>query len=476
MRAISRLVLVAALILGLSPVTASAQRWTADFGVNGGWAWYSNMVRDGDAGTFNNLRFDNGWITGAQLTVNPWERLGLRANMSYAERPIVSDQGDLFGIGTTGQNVSTTTFNLWSGSIDALIRFRAPNETWQGSEVLPYLALGGGLKWINPAGDRYVCRDQTVNPAVQLECEPVRLGAAVTNGTTENNVVAIAEESTFMGLAGLGADVRLSPRVGLRFEGTARFYRPEIYRAQWTTGTAPGNDGQLGVLALPAGTETAGRWVTELAATGGLHFMFGLRQPPPVAVAPLPPAPPPPPPPPAPEAPREDAVMICVIDPTAMGGVRMQAATFRHAQGDTVVMVDGQARALRQAVGQGVMTARDAGWYVRGEPLALTIGRETVRWLPYQTAVQIQPERIVYIGNVQGYPVYADRDEIADVLPALQTARGTRTDAELGTLLAGVDTRTRDVVQRAAFLYVPLDPVGCVFQPVQRVDDVRKGK
>jgi hypothetical protein len=462
MRAISRLVLVAALIAGLSPATASAQRWTADFGVNGGWSFYNNMVEEANLGTAESIRFRHGWLTGAQLTVNPWERLGLRANLSYTDRPIERDGNDILGLGTGGGEILVPHVNLWSGSIDALVRFRAPNETWQGPETLPYLALGFGRKWVNPAGDTHVCVDNTASPAEQWECAPI----ATTAQAGQVNL-AVGERSTWMGLAGLGADFRMSPRVGLRLEGTGRFYRPEIYAANFGTGNQ---------LNLPQGNERVSRMVTELSLTAGLHFMMGLQAPPPVAVAPLPPAPPPPPPPPAPEPPREDAITVCVIDPTATGGIRMQTATFRHAQGDTIVMVDGQARPIRQAVGTGVMTARDAGWYVRGEPLTLTVGRESIGFLPYQTAMQIDPARIVYVGNVQGYPVYADRDEIADVLPALQTARGTRTDAELGTLLAGVDARTRDVVQRATFMYVPLDPYGCVFQPVQRVEDVRKGK
>jgi hypothetical protein len=463
MRAISRLVLVAALIVGLTPATASAQRWTADFGVNGGWSWYSNMIDEGEAGVANDLRFGSGWLTGAQLTVYPWSRLGVRANMTYTERPIVSGGNQVIGVGVGGGNVEMGNINLWSGSVDALFRFRRPNETWQGAETIPYLAFGVGGKWVNPAGDQFVCVDRVNTPNQQWECAPLRV-----QGMTGDTVLAVAEQRVVMGLAGLGADFRMSPRTMLRLEGNARMYRPQVYQANALASNQ---------LNLPFGDRLASEWMTELSATLGLHFLMGLRTPPPIAVAPLPPAPPPPPPPapPAP-APREDAITVCVIDPTATGGIRMQTATFRHAQGDTIVMVDGQARALRQAVGTGVMTARDAGWYVRGEPLALTVAGVTHRFLPYQTAVQIQPQRIVYLGNVQGYPVYADRDEIADVLPALQTARGTRTDAELGTLLAGVDARTRDVVQRAAFLYVPLDPVGCVFQPVQRVEDVRKGK
>ena len=166
---------------------------------------------------------------------------------------------------------------------------------------------------------------------------------------------------------------------------------------------------------------------------------------------------------------------VCVIDPAAPNGIRMQTATFREQQRDTVVEISGQRRPLREALPANVMVARNAPFVVRGEPLNVTIGRETVRFLPYQTARQIEGSRLVYLGNVNGFPVYADRDEVADVIQPLTTARAGRTDAELGTLLAA-NRQAREVVTSASFLYVPLDPMGCVFQPIQRQEDVRKGK
>jgi hypothetical protein len=153
----------------------------------------------------------------------------------------------------------------------------------------------------------------------------------------------------------------------------------------------------------------------------------------------------------------------------------MQTATFREQQRDTVVDVSGQRRPLREALPANVMVARNAPFVVRGEPLTVTAGRETIRFLPYQSARSIEGSRLVYLGNINGFPVYADRDEVADVIEALNTARAGRTDVELGTLLAA-NRQARDTVEGAAFLYVPLDPMGCVFQPIQRQEDVRKGK
>jgi hypothetical protein len=453
MRVLSRLAILAAVLVGLSPATASAQRWAVDWGINGGASWYSNALDDVGAAN-DGARFRAGALLGTQLTIWPAANIGLRANMTYTDRPFILNDAVT---GRPFDDVLHGNVNLWSGSGDLLFRLRGINETWQGAETLPYVAVGLGRKWINPAGRWGQCN---ITGEGAIQCMPLYVAP--------NSTLAMRDpQNVWMGLVGIGADFRMSPRTSLRLEVNDRIYRPEIYRA---TAMTPGT----GTLAA----ENIGRTVHEIGAQLGLHFLLGLRVPPPLAVAPLPPPPPPaaPPPPPAPAPPREDAITVCVIDPTATGGIRMQTATFRHAQGDTIVMVDGQARPISQVVGTGVRTARGADWYVRGQPIELTVGRETIRFLPYQTATRIEPARIVYVGNVGGFPVYADRDEIADVLPALQTARGTRTDMELGTLLTQVDARTRDVVQRATFMYVPMDPYNCVFQPLQRVEDVRKGK
>jgi hypothetical protein len=446
MRAISRLVLVAALLIGLQPASASAQRWTADWGINGGASWYSQAV-SGDDAPPDGARFKAGWLVGSQLTFWPAANFGIRVNGTYTDRPFVADE-DLPG----GDDELYGNVNLWSLSGDLLIRLGRPNETWMGRETLPYLALGIGRKWVNPAGDHWTTGGADGSTGIPF----------TTNQTRWN---FLQENGTLMGLVGLGADFRMSPRTALRLEVNDRIYRPRVLAVTGTFPAAGGNVTTTG--------DNIGKTVHEVGVQLGLHFLMGLRTPPPVAVAPPPPAPPPPPPP-APEPPREDQITVCVIDPSATGGIRMQTAVFRHAQRDTVVEIDGQRRPLRDVVGTGVPVARTAPWYVQGEPLVLTVNREQTRFLPYQTATVIEPQRIVYLGNVGGYPVYADRDEVADVIAGIQTARGTRTDADLGTLLAQ-DRAARDAVQRVSFLYVPLDPYGCVFQPVQRQVDVRKG-
>src|SRR5690606_16766768 len=97
MRAISRFVLVAALLAGLAPREAHAQRWTADWGINGGLSWYSEALDD-EAGLADGGRFAAGWLLGTQLTVWPSTRFGIRGNGTYSFRPLKADE-DLAHLG-----------------------------------------------------------------------------------------------------------------------------------------------------------------------------------------------------------------------------------------------------------------------------------------------------------------------------------------------------------------------------------------
>lgn len=463
MRMWNRVALTAALLVPTVAAPAAAQNWRWDIGVNGGYSWYSGLLGSEDTGLpdgtdRDDVKFEAGWLTGAQLTFWLTPKLGLRANGTYTERPVVAENYDLLDGGTENDNWFEDV-NLWSGSADLLFRLRSPNTEWQGSEFLPYLALGFGRKWVNPAEDAIQCIDAPAND--MWSCYPF----TVQEGTTVGNSYAMGERSSWMGLAGLGADWRLSPRFALRLEVNDRIYKPEIYAAQAYVGT--------GNVTLTAGDDNVSQTVHEIAGQLGLHMLFGLARPEIVAVAPAP-LPPPPPPAEAPPAPREEAVSVCVIDPTAPGGIRMQNATFLVASGDTVVTVNGNRVPLAQAVGT-IQTARNADWYVRGEPLTLTVGQHKIQYLTYQGATQIPMDQLYFLGTVNGYPVYANKAETADLQADLDELRKARQSNDLADIL---DERNdvRGELEDIKLLYVPLESTGCVFQTVQMLEQVRKGK
>jgi hypothetical protein len=435
-----------ALLVPMVAGPAAAQNYRWDIGVNGGYSWLSDVLDNDDMGLpvgtefEDDVKFDSGWLLGAQLGFWATPSVGLRVNGAYADRPTVWGDANVID-----------HVNLWSGSADLLYRFRQPNTEWMGTEMLPYVALGLGAKWIDPAGDAPTCLD---SDGEDVNCRQFTL----IDGANVAGPFGLPKQTKLMGLVGLGADVRLAPNFALRLEVNDRIYKPEVY--------AVAADAFTG--------ESIGKTVHEIGAQVGLHLLMGLSRPEFVSVAPAPAPPPAPLPPPPPAAPVEEAVTVCVVDPSAAGGLRMQSAYYRPATRDTVVMMNGERVPLRNAVGS-VMVVRDADWYVRGQPLVLRVGNEKFEYVAYQGARHIMADDLAYLGTINGYPVYADRDEVADVLDALADAREADRTGDLGDILDERDD-LRDEINDVEYLYVPVEPTGCVFQALQPMAPVLKGK
>ncbi|MGH7445064.1 MAG: outer membrane beta-barrel protein [Longimicrobiales bacterium] len=443
MKVLVRVAAAAAVMVPLVASPASAQNYKVDFGLNGGYSWYSAALGADETGAEDtDVRFDAGWLLGSQLGFWFTPRVGLRANFTYADTDLKADEALLHD-----------HMNMWSGTGDLLFRFREPNEEWMGSEVLPFIALGLGGKWINPASDWATCSGGDQDDS--SSCHPFTVG---TTG------FAIEEATSFAGLIGLGADWRVSPNFALRFELDDRIYKPEIYAGSFTGPTS---------FARSTG-ENLSKVVHEVSGQIGLHILAGLEAPPVVAVAPAPPPPPPPPTPEPPPPPREESIMVCVVDPTADNGLRMQQATYLVDAGDTVVTVNGERQPLSSAVGN-VVVAGNQPWYVSGAPLTVNVGATSYEYLTYQGAVRIESDRLTYLGTVNGLPVYADRDQVADVRDQLADARSAQATGDLEDILEEEED-LREAVDALQVVYVPLQPTGCVFQPLQRQQQVRKGK
>ncbi len=434
MRLASKVALVSAFLLPLAAAPASAQSWRWDLSLGGGYAGFNNQLDAEDVpglGEDNDIGFGSAPFLGAQLTFWPSTRFGIRANMTYMDTDFASDNVTYFN-----------HINLWSGTGDLMFRFRRPDEEFRRMEILPYLALGLGAKWINPAGPGETCID--VDEDEDFECSPFESGDAR---------LAIAETSTLMGLVGLGADWRLSPRFALRTEIGDRIWDAPIH--------------VLDEIENETTDEDVGGTVHEIYGQLGLAFLFGLQRPPVVAVAP----PAPPAPTPVPEV-RREAISVCVVDPTAPGGLRMQSATLIEGR-DTVVTIGGTDRPLRESVGN-VMVASNADWYVRGQPLTMRVGGETVEFATYGSARVIEASDLAFLGTVNGVPVYADRDEVADVIDELNELNRARAGTDLGQILEE-NRELRDELDDVSVVYVPMYATGCVFQGVQRQEEVRKG-
>ncbi len=455
-----KLVAFAALATAAAAGPLQAQSWRFDLGVNGGYSWYTKSIKPEDFGATDGpgVKFHPNWLTGAQLGFWFTPSIGLRANMTYTDTKLQSGDVDVFHDN-----------NLWSGTGDLMFRFKKPAPTFPGFELLPYLALGLGDKWTNPAWDSYSVNDPTANEqwnGVPFACAP---NTGICNGPPEGtNILTVpgvqsyflSEEHVLMGLVGLGADWRVAPHFAIRTEVGDRIWKAPMIAvsptAYPTLVTATNSDTKVG------------HTVNEPYVQVGLHLLMGLASAPVVAIAPAPAPPPPPAPAPAPApAPETQTVSVCTVDVTAPNGLRTMTATFTPSTGDTTVTVNGQEVAISQAVGT-VPVASNATWYIQGQPLVIGQTRQ-VKYVSFGSSRMIEPTDLTFVGTVNGMPVYADKDQAAQLMTDLNTT----TPGELTTV---VDTnrKVRMDLNNMKVLYTPLQPTGCVFQPVQLQEQVRK--
>jgi hypothetical protein len=443
MKLASKAVLLGALLLPMAAAPASAQSWKWDLSLGGGYAWYRAFLDSDNAplADGSEVKFGSSPFFGGQLTFWPSSRFGLRINGTYADTDVEQKFGDDV-VGDIDSGTLLESVNLWSGTADLLFRFARPDDEYDGLEILPYGALGLGLKWMNGADDLETCVDTEENES--FNCNTF---------TVNTQRFALAESNNLMGLIGLGADWRFSRGFALRTEIGDRIWDARVH--------------PLGVGNTTTDTDISDD-IHELYGQVGLTFLFGVARPAVVAVAPPPPAPAPTP---VPEV-RRESISVCVIDPTAPGGIRMQTATLIEGR-DTVVTVGGSDRPFRESVGN-VMVASNADWYVRGQPLSMTVGTQNVEFATYGSARTVEASDISFLGTVNGVPVYADKDEVADVIGELNDLNRAQRGTDLGKIL-GEHKDLREELEDVKVLYVPLYSTGCVFQGVQRQEEVRKG-
>lgn len=458
MNVASKVVILGALLIPMAAVPASAQTWKWDWNINGGYSHYSSMLQGENTGltgtTPTDIKFKNGGLLGTQFTFWLGKNMGLRFNGTYADRPLTAKNYTLSNFAGSGIN----HINLWSGSADLMFRLASPKDEYDGMEVLPYLALGAGAKWHNPSGDNYTCHDTTENK--EWACAPF----TIQSGSATGRTFALSEANSVMGLAGLGADWRISRSMAIRTEIGDRMYKPKMQQLATPLAAAK-------TYVTADGDVTVSKMVNEIYGQIGLGFLFGVARPAAVAIVIAPPAPAPEPTP-VPTISRED-LSVCVIDPTTPSGIRMQTATLVGGR-DTVVVVGGSDRPFSTSIGT-VPVASNADWYVSGQPLTMTVGSNKVQYIVYGSSRVINSSDVAYLGTVNGYPVYADRGDVKDVISELNDVRTAQSGRDLGEIL-NQQKDLREALDNVKVLYVPVNPSGCVFQAVQRQEDVRKGK
>jgi len=86
----------------------------------------------------------------------------------------------------------------------------------------------------------------------------------------------------------------------------------------------------------------------------------------------------------------------------------------------------------------------------------------------------VEATDLAYLGMVNGYPVYADKDDVADVIDELNDLNKAQQGRDLGEIL-NQQKDLREALNDVKVLYVPMTAIGCTFQAVQRQEEVRKG-
>jgi hypothetical protein len=275
--------------------------------------------------------------------------------------------------------------------------------------------------------------------------------------------VLLNYEERVMGLLGVGSDLRFGKHTALRFEVGDRFWKSSVDDVTGNTIT----------------TLEIGKLTHELYATVGLELLAKLAGAPVVAVTPAPPPPPPPPPPaqvaaptppaPPPPPPPDQPVSVCVVDPGVAAGLAPVDALVAPQTGDTVVVVAGARKALRDVYADRP-TLADQDWFNRGEPLALGPAAGPVKYVPAGTPMATQPGNLAYIGLAGKLPLFADPQEAAGLIKRLDAA-GAKGD--VSTLAAHQRSVLREL-REVKTLYAPASHTGCVMQPLQLQSEVRK--
>lgn len=420
-------------VLAIGAGTASAQSWKFEAGVNAGGAFRTASVKPT---TGDNVRFGPGWLVGSQLGVRLLPQLRLRANGAFG--PATTK------LGSTQQWDRT---ELWALSGDLMYSFKKPADEFTTREVLPYIAAGAGARWVRPTGTLVgVLSHDTVFPGI------------VVGPATEQYL--IEQEEVPMGLVALGTDIRTSRNMAFRLEAGDRIFKPKVDKLVGHYSIADKGNGTL---------------THEIYAIAGINLLFGMKKAPAVVtVAPPPPTPPQtpvaaptptptPPPPPPPPPPAEQTVSVCVLDTT--GAMRDVSATFLPATGDTVVTANGARVKIQDAFTAGPALSAE-GWFQRGEPLVIGTGARGQKYVPFGTPRTFRPGEVVFVGRLNGMPVLADPTEAKPLVDALGAGRDLNK--------AAVRPVVRRQLNSVKTVYVPARAAGCVLQPLQQQEAVRK--
>lgn len=420
---------------------------------------------------WGSLGLHTGWMNPAQHAVGPTEELGFDETMGIGgSLDFWFGNSRRWGLGLEG---TWSNWGEWDpdgrddfgyrvqfATYDASLQFRLATPT-ATTRWLPSLSLGIGGVTANPDDD----------PEIPFSAAYCTGGMGT---TTEGRATCAYEPADVMLTTDLSSELAVVPGVALDF-----FLSPSVAlrleaKDYWT------NDSPY--VRLSNGITHEGGH--NLQFNGGLAFYWGGRrvaepgfvsQEPVVITPPPAPAPPPPPPPPA-----EERVTMCIVDPNGFS-VRTIEAISLPSENRVYVMRNGQRVLFSTAYpSTGPVYVRSATWYTNDQPLVVNLETANVTVAPDQrnrlelvtfgSAGTRNAADLVFIGTVDGTPIYANRTDVASFRTRLDAALATSND--LGTIMRADAELAREIGAVDSY-YVAVEP-NCVFQPVSVTHFVRR--
>jgi hypothetical protein len=446
----------AAVVLGAAAAPAAGQTRSWGLGIHTGWMETGSL---GEAEPDDmDLKLDDGWTGGASLE---WwfgsRRLGLRLDGAYTSQPyeLQSAEHDPTWIYNDPSGEITVVTELdelgnvdtWIGDAALMLRLFEPDAD---NRFAPFVGLGGGfIRW-DHEGDV----DLAVNEA--------------------DTYIQGDDQSEWVIAGSLGADFLLTDNVALRAE-LKDYWNPS---SPYTFVTNR-NDHQEGA--------------HNQIASLGVQFMFGgerVSEPGFISVAPEPE-----PEPVVAAAPTTERVTMCVVDQA--GRLELVSGTRHLATGDVYVTENGRDILFVNAhpVAQPVYV-KGAPWYVAAEPLVLNLeaddlggdvddelddaAENRVEFLNFGATQPLPTGDVLYVGSIDGTPLYATRSDIGDLLPDLEAR--LRVSRDLDDVLDDEEFATRFAAGIETF-YTVVEPgtpaieattASCIFQPMSPTHVVRR--
>jgi hypothetical protein len=441
---------VAVSALAAAVLAMPAQSQTGRFGleVHGGFMRPADIANG--PGTF--VGFAEPAAVGGSL--NLWmgssRRWGLLASGSWSgKNHFETGLGNKFG-------------EVTNAMADASLAMRLRTPT-NDKRFLPYLSLGLGAVMVNPHNGQTFPTDLAV-------CS--NGGGSSCDYTPANIRLDQQHHTDWAGVGAVGTDFFFTPSVALRLEAKDYYTDEGAYR-RLNTGTFVNGD-------------------HNLLFTGGLAFYMGrahVEEPgfvreEPIIVTPPPmtpaPAPAPAPVVVAPAPPAEESVTMCIVDPSNLQA-RTVSATRVISDNTVYVTQNGQRVLFENAYpATSPIYVRGATWYMNDQPLVVDLeaanskvtaaDRNRLELVLFGSPMQRTANDLVFMGTINGTPVYASRTDVSALQPRLETHFSTTTD--LTTILRSDADLAKDMGAVSTY-YVAVEP-NCVFQPVSVTHFVRR--